>query len=856
MKITHCNSTITPLALSVSLILSFPVSAGYYFDPALLQGTGYGKMVDLSRFNQAEDMLPAGEYVLDVYLNGQLVRGREKIKFTESLTHPERTEPCLSASLIEASAIRVKQHDEKSVTASECRFIGELSSQITWQVNTAGLRLDITVPQAGLWHHPRGYIPVTEWDRGTTALFLRHNTNLYHTENTSSDYRYDYLWSNINSGLNLGLWQFRHQGNLRYADNNVNGAHYRYSAVRTWMQRPVPEIESMLYLGDNQTNNTLFGGLSFNGIRLGTDPRMWPQGKRGYAPEVRGVANTTARVTVFQQGRVIYETTVSPGAFVINDLYNTHSQGDLQVSVTEADGQVSTFTVPYSSVPDSVRPGNWSYELALGYVRHYYNQENKFFEGVLQRGVNNSLTTNVGARLADDYQAGLLGGVVSTPVGALGFNAVYSRAEAERGELEQGWRLEASYSKTFTSGTNLMLAAYRYSTKGYRDLQDVLGVRRQEQDNVAYYSDTLHQRNSFSATLSQSLNDWGQLSLNASTADYYGDSSRNTQFQLGYSTRWKFININLNAARQRSVYSPQGYYDALDDNQGSWRRYTENTFSLSFSVPLDFGQNRAQATFDMNKNRNSSGALTGISGTLGEQRRVSYSAYAGMDHLRQEGNQTTVGGSLEQRSSVGTFRASASRGHDYRQFGLGASGTVLLHSGGVTAGPYTSDTFALISAPGAQGATVRNGQGATVDRFGYALLPSMTPYRYNPVSLDIRDMDSSVELQGGSLRVVPYAGAISRVSFATVSGEAALINTLLPDGSTPPMGADVADSEGAQVGMVGQGGQIYARLPAQSGVLYVSWGKSRAQSCRVYYQLPGQSPATGLHQLTLPCRQE
>ncbi|MDI5754496.1 hypothetical protein MJL79_30500 [Salmonella enterica subsp. enterica serovar Montevideo] len=34
----------------------------------------------------------------------------------------------------------------------------------------------------------------------------------------------------------------------------------------------------------------------------------------------------------------------------------------------------------------------------------------------------------------------------------------------------------------------------------------------------------------------------------------------------------------------------------------------------------------------------------------------------------------------------------------------------------MTAGPYTSDTFALIHADGAQGAIVQNGQGAAVDR--------------------------------------------------------------------------------------------------------------------------------------------
>ncbi|WP_142900919.1 fimbria/pilus outer membrane usher protein, partial [Klebsiella pneumoniae] len=81
-------------------------------------------------------------------------------------------------------------------------------------------------------------------------------------------------------------------------------------------------------------------------------------------------------------------------------------------------GNISTFTVPYSSVPDSVRPGNWEYSVSLGRVRNYYSVNNRFIEGTLQRGMSNMLTANSGIRLAEDYQAALLGGVIATGAGA------------------------------------------------------------------------------------------------------------------------------------------------------------------------------------------------------------------------------------------------------------------------------------------------------------------------------------------------------------------------------------------------------------------------------------------------------
>lgn len=851
MPTIRCNTVVAPL-IGLALVPA-TACAEYYFDPALLQGSDFGKSLDLDRFNQRDNALPTGDYVLDVYLNNQLIRRQASIALVKPEGDKTDVQPCLSPELIALSAIRTTQN----VTPNICLPIDSLGPKINWEVDLSSLRLNMVVPQAGLLHSPRGFIPVSEWDAGETALFLRHNTNFYHTENTDSHLRYDYLWSNINAGFNLGLWQVRHQGNLRYADDNQTGRHYKYNAVATSVQRPLPQLDSIIAFGDNYTNSSLFGNLSFNGVKLSTDQRMWPQGKRGYAPEVRGVATTTARVVVRQQGKVIYETTVAPGAFVINDLYNTRGQGDLTVDVVEANGQVSRFTVPYSAVPDSIRPGNWNYELAMGYVRQYYSVENKFIEGVLQRGMSNVLTANMGSRLADNYQAFLAGGVLATSVGAFGLNTVFSSAHVENNEKQQGWRVEASYSKTFTTGTNLVLAAYRYSTSGYRDLQDVLGVRRQEKNGTLYYSDTLNQRNNFSATVSQPMGDWGMLSFTGSTSDYYNNASRITQLQLGYSNSWRDISFNISAARQRSTYSSR-YFSSVNDrdfDNENQRKYTENTVSLGISIPFDFGSSRSQINLDMNRSRDSRTATVGMSGTTGEKSSTSWALYSGIEHNNDSGDSSTWGGNIEHRTSVGAFRAYASRGDSYQQYGLGMSGTLVAHRGGITAGPYTSDTFALVEAPGARGAEIRNGQGATVDRFGYAILPSLTPYRYNTISLDSQNMADDVELQGGSKRLVPYAGAISRVTFKTTHGKATLINTTLPDGSQPPMGADVTDSNGEAVGIMGQGGQIYARLAAQSGVLFVKWGKTAAQQCQVWYQLPTTRDAP-LYQLTLPCRQE
>lgn len=56
-------------------------------------------------------------------------------------------------------------------------------------------------------------------------------------------------------------------------------------------------------------------------MQLASDDNMLPNSQRGFAPTVRGIANSSAIVTIRQNGYVIYQSNVPAGAFEINDLY-------------------------------------------------------------------------------------------------------------------------------------------------------------------------------------------------------------------------------------------------------------------------------------------------------------------------------------------------------------------------------------------------------------------------------------------------------------------------------------------------------------------------------------------------------
>ncbi|MDR8444951.1 fimbria/pilus outer membrane usher protein, partial [Acinetobacter baumannii] len=77
-------------------------------------------------------------------------------------------------------------------------------------------------------------------------------------------------------------------------------------------------LRSQLVVGNTYTSSGIFDSLSFTGLQLSSDKEMLPDSLHGFAPTIRGIARTTAEVSVYQNGYSIYKSTVAPGAFEIN----------------------------------------------------------------------------------------------------------------------------------------------------------------------------------------------------------------------------------------------------------------------------------------------------------------------------------------------------------------------------------------------------------------------------------------------------------------------------------------------------------------------------------------------------------
>ncbi len=391
---------------------------------------------------------------------------------------------------------------------NSCYKIEEWVENAFYEFDNSRLRVDISIPQVALQKNAQGYVDPSVWDRGINAGFLSYNGSAYKTFTQSNDRsETSNAFMGITAGLNLGGWQLRHNGQWQWQDTPAeNQSKSSYEETSTYLQRAFPKYRGVLTLGDSFTNGEVFDSYGYRGIDFSSDDRMLPNSMLGYAPRIRGNAKTNAKIEVRQQGQLIYQTTVAPGNFEINDLYPTGFGGEIEVTVIEANGEIQKFSVPYASVVQMLRPGVNRYSLTVGQFRDRDIDLNPWVvQGKYQQGINNYLTGYTGIQASENYTALLLGAAFATPIGAVAFDVTHSEADFEKQASQSGQSFRLSYSKLISpTNTNLTLAAYRYSTENFYKLRDALLIRDLEEKGINTYA-AGRQRSEFQITLNQGL---------------------------------------------------------------------------------------------------------------------------------------------------------------------------------------------------------------------------------------------------------------------------------------------------------------------------------------------------------------
>ncbi|CAK9883726.1 MAG: Outer membrane usher protein FimD [Candidatus Erwinia impunctatus] len=566
------------------------------------------------------------------------------------------------------------------------------------------------------------------------------------------------------------------------------------------------------------TSGDIFPGINFRGVQIASDDNMLPDSQKGFAPVIHGIARGTALVSIKQNGFEIYQVTVPPGPFTINDLYAAGNNGDFRVSVKEADDSVQVYTVPFATIPILQREGHSRFAFTVGEYRNGngLQEKPKLFQGTWIQGLPRGLTAYGGMQLAERYRAFNLGiGKNMGQLGAISFDIAHANSKLPDDSEHQGQSLRFLYNKSLNDiGTNIQLVGYRYSTQGYYDLTDTTyqrmkgyqvrtsdGIFEVKPEWTNFYNLAYSKRGRLQLSVTQQAGKNTTLYVNASHQTYWGTNNADQQVQVGLNTSAEDINWSVS-------------YSLTKNN---WQDERDQLLAFNLSVPFSHwlrSDNKsvwrnASATYSMSHDLNDRvNSMAGLYGTLLENRNLSYSVQTGYTHGGVVGTGSNSLASLNYRGGYGSANLGYSRSDGFNQLYYGVSGGMVAHANGITFGQPLNDTTVLVKAPGAANAKVENQTGVFTDWRGYAVLPYASDYRENRNGLDMTSLANNVELDDSVVSVVPTHGAVVRAEFNAHVGIKVLM-TLLHEGKPLPFGAVVTSEDSKSSSIVGDNGQVY-----------------------------------------------
>ncbi|MCH7372206.1 fimbrial biogenesis usher protein [Aeromonas sp. MR16] len=830
--------------------------ADVQFNPAFLSGDP-SAVADLAAFEN-NGQLP-GTYRVDIYLNDQFVDTRD-MAFVASTSEKDGDglSPVLSvdeliAMGIDAQTLPESQSGETGGSA-EPTDIRTLIPGADFVFYFERLRLDLSIPQAAMTKRALGEVSEDLWDEGINALMLNYmfsGSNSVGKEDIGDDY-----FIALNSGLNIGAWRFRNYSTWNKGDE-VN----ELQSVSNHLARAIIPLKSELIIGDSSTSSDIFDSVGFRGAQLASDEQMYPSSLQGYAPTIRGIAKGNASVTIKQNGFVIYQAHVPPGPFLIEDLFATSANGDLDVEIKENDGSVNHYTVPFASIPNLLRDGRVKYDVTVGKYRSGSDaqEDPEFVQGSLAMGVTETVTLFGGTQLSSDYSSFAVGmGKNMGDFGALSVKLSHANTVLPDDTETQGQSFSLLYAKSLVDfGTDLQLLGAHYSTQGYytfadstyKDMSGSIDEDGNEGSDDSDLTDEpitsydLHyaKRGRLEGSISQQVGDAESIYLSARVQNYWETDEADKYLQLGYSGVWNDVTYSIAYSYNQSAFE-------LDENK---------VISLNLSFPigkwLATADDYSSAYADYGVSYDADGKTThrvGLSGTALEEKNLNYSVQQGYTN---KGVGANGNAHIQYQGTKGNIELGYNYSEDQQQITYGGSGGLVVHADGVTFSQPLGNTNILVAAPGAGGVDIENTIGMATDADGYAVIPYASSYRLNRVALDVNSLQADVEVDEAVAMVVPTDGALVRAELETKKGSRGLF-TLTFNGKPVPFGARVVNEDEVASAIVSDEGLVYLAGLANEGTLDIQWGEGQGQRCGANYQLPESAKSEPIIRLAIECR--
>ena len=806
-----------PVDQSLENLQAFDTSNLAFFNPSSLFGQS-NRNINLDSF-KVKNRVIEGTYFVQLNINQEKVTDTQ-VKFIKA-KNKESAVLCVDQNLL--THIDLTENSLSKLPSEDCIEIQDINSSAYYEMDVSKLVLNLYVPQAIRIEHPEGYINPKLFDQGINSSFLSYNYNTNHNEERTTQYL------SLNAGSNFKGWYFRHQGNFD-SDNSGLG---RYRSYENVLHTDITPIYSRLSLGQFSTQNYQLESLPIVGAQIASDQTMLPWSQQIYSPVIENVANSNALVKVYQNGIKIYERTVPAGPFKITDLGSIGS-GNLIVEIVENNGEVKTYTVPLQQNVNMIKPGRYNYSVSLGKYRLLNDTTDEVISQLnYGYGLNNHLTLLSGLNISEHYNSVLIGAAINSNFGAMNVKVNASQAKIFL-EKYDGNQFSFDYIYQFDDldfsvflnslyqDRNYVTASNTFSKLNFDDLSE---------SEINNYKLTNNLKNQYSINLMKSKfrNSTASFNLGYSQNSYWDNTKNAQQFNISYSNLWKKLSYTLG-------YAQTDYSSFSTDDK---------TLYMSLSVPLDWKENRAFISSNIQNTQNENVTTTAnvnLSGSVGDLNNFNYGI--GLSNIYQNNHsETSLQANVNYLLPKISLGATAFATEDKQQYSLSAKGAIVAHRYGITPVNTLAETYTIVHVENGEGARLNNAWGVKLDRQGNAIYPTSSAYSENDISIDPQDLPIDVVLESNQMKVIPKKYSSTLATFKAKQTSNLLLRIQTSKGINLPIGTQVRKQDGSFIGMLGQSNQVILEesKDVYNQLLTVVWGENMEQSCHIS---PIPSPKT------------
>ena len=618
------------------------------------------------------------------------------------------------------------------------------------------------------------------------------------------------VFSSFEGRLYAPFGVLRTTGSVSAQGFNLDGARYSRNETTFTYANPknmvVFNAGDIISSGQSWTRPIRMGGIQIRrDFSLRSDIVTAPQ--LSYSD----TAAVPTSVDVYVDNLNAWSGTVPPGPFTLTDLPLIDRNGEATIVIRDEAGNEETKTIDFFASETLLGKGRLDFSFEAGVAREDFGVENfsygkdRMAIASLRYGLTDRLTLHGHVEGRSDLVAASAG--ISTVLfnrAEIGVSLGASRFQGKTGHMGH------VDLRTEVAGMNLRFSSTRHSGD-YADLAYATALADSDGTTDLDLLRPARARDVFSlsAPLFSNLSSIGINLVNLEYAD-----ERNTILSGSYSRRMKWRDANLHLS--------------------GFKNFASGDFGLSARLSVPIGKNAylSSSLTDNTPGERSAGLRLH---RFAEQEVGSFGYTADLNATddgdlwgQAYGSYRTRYGVIDARlQRMSSSRLSAAAGLD---------GAVVVTGAGVIAGNRISDGFAVVDL-GIRDVPVllHNQPVAKTGPMGKALVPGLTPYRQNRVSINPDDLPLNANLNATAMQAVPARQ--SGVTLRLGRGVSASALVVLRDGEGRfiPVGSELRVNGRAADFIVGYDGEVWLEHLRQRNRIKVNTGQGQ---CSAEFALP------------------